>query len=160
MHGVDVEGKMMGLEEELVRLLGQECPIPVTYAGGSELMGDLDRVKAIGSGIFFFPACFWKVFFRERSSIFAMDVWLDVRFRSIKTRYVYVCRYVYACTHTCAYTCTYHMHIHLHIHGRWRQELTFSDVHRTGVLTPFCKPGSMKFYSLGVSGGSRFQNFC
>lgn len=52
VHGVDVEGKMMGLEEELVRMLGQHCPIPVTYAGGSELMGDLDRVKAIGeSGV-------------------------------------------------------------------------------------------------------------
>jgi len=50
VHGVDVEGKMMGLEEELVRMLGQDCPIPVTYAGGSELMGDLDRVKAIGGG--------------------------------------------------------------------------------------------------------------
>jgi phosphoribosylformimino-5-aminoimidazole carboxamide ribonucleotide (ProFAR) isomerase len=67
---------MMGLEEELVRLLGQECPIPVTYAGGSELMGDLDRVKAIGSGSFFFveaigsgscyfPACFCKGFFEK-----------------------------------------------------------------------------------------------
>ena len=72
--------QMMGLEEELVRMLGQDCPIPVTYAGGSELMvslfvcigmtnaftdfkhthptppprpppqGDLDRVKAIGGG--------------------------------------------------------------------------------------------------------------
>lgn len=30
--------QMMGLEEELVRMLGQDCPIPVTYAGGSELM--------------------------------------------------------------------------------------------------------------------------
>jgi hypothetical protein len=30
VHGVDVEGKMMGLEEELVRMLGQDCPVPVT----------------------------------------------------------------------------------------------------------------------------------
>ena len=33
--------QMMGLEEELVRMLGQDCPIPVTYAGGSELMVSL-----------------------------------------------------------------------------------------------------------------------
>ena len=62
VHGVDVEGKMMGLEEELVRLLGQDCPSPVTYAGGSELMGDLDRVKAIGSGSFFLSLSFSPVF--------------------------------------------------------------------------------------------------
>lgn len=31
MHGVDVEGKKCGIEEELVVLLGESCPLPVTY---------------------------------------------------------------------------------------------------------------------------------
>lgn len=34
MHAVDVEGKQNGIEEDLVALLGEYCPIPVTYAGG------------------------------------------------------------------------------------------------------------------------------
>lgn len=31
VHGVDVEGKKCGIEEELVILLGESCPLPVTY---------------------------------------------------------------------------------------------------------------------------------
>ncbi|CAE7767738.1 HISN3, partial [Symbiodinium sp. KB8] len=34
VHGVDVEGKQCGVEEELVAVLGAHSPIPVTYAGG------------------------------------------------------------------------------------------------------------------------------
>ncbi len=34
VHGVDVEGMQLGVDEELVHLLGQASPIPVTYAGG------------------------------------------------------------------------------------------------------------------------------
>ena len=34
VHGVDVEGKQLGIDEQLVSLLGQHSPIPVTYAGG------------------------------------------------------------------------------------------------------------------------------
>ena len=34
MHGVDVEGKQLGIDEELVGLLGASSPLPVTYAGG------------------------------------------------------------------------------------------------------------------------------
>ena len=34
MHGVDVEGKQLGIDEELVQLLGSCSPLPVTYAGG------------------------------------------------------------------------------------------------------------------------------
>ena len=33
VHGVDVEGMKLGIDEELVRRLGQHSPIPVTYAG-------------------------------------------------------------------------------------------------------------------------------
>lgn len=34
VHGVDVEGKQLGVDEALVRLLGAASPRPVTYAGG------------------------------------------------------------------------------------------------------------------------------
>ncbi len=35
VHAVDVEGKQSGIEQELVSLLGQWSPIPLTYAGGA-----------------------------------------------------------------------------------------------------------------------------
>ena len=38
VHGVDVEGKKLGIDEELVSLLGQWSPIPVTYAGGARTL--------------------------------------------------------------------------------------------------------------------------
>lgn len=42
MHGVDVEGKQLGIDEELVGLLGALSPIPCTYAGGARtLVGGL-----------------------------------------------------------------------------------------------------------------------
>ena len=34
VHAVDVEGKMAGVELDLVELLGRSSPLPVTYAGG------------------------------------------------------------------------------------------------------------------------------
>ncbi|GLT64960.1 hypothetical protein SLA2020_374190 [Shorea laevis] len=50
VHGVDVEGKKLGIDEELVALLGRYCPIPVTYAGGVTVIEDLDRIKVAGLG--------------------------------------------------------------------------------------------------------------
>ncbi|MDD4272090.1 MAG: phosphoribosylformimino-5-aminoimidazole carboxamide ribotide isomerase [Desulfobacter postgatei] len=50
IHGVDVEGKMQGIQEELVTLLGEHSPIPATYAGGAGRFSDLDRVKSLGKG--------------------------------------------------------------------------------------------------------------
>lgn len=50
VHGVDVEGQRIGIEEDLVALLGASCPIPVTYAGGARTLEDLDRVREIGRG--------------------------------------------------------------------------------------------------------------
>jgi phosphoribosylformimino-5-aminoimidazole carboxamide ribotide isomerase len=50
VHGVDVEGKMAGVQTELVQLLGKHSPIPVTYAGGVRSLADLDLVKDLGSG--------------------------------------------------------------------------------------------------------------
>ena len=48
VHGVDVEGKMAGIQTELVEILGQYAPIPTTYAGGAGRFSDLDLVKALG----------------------------------------------------------------------------------------------------------------
>lgn len=62
VHGVDVEGKKAGIEEELVALLGDygnkiSCtdpsvldytPIPITYAGGVRSIEDLEMVKRVG----------------------------------------------------------------------------------------------------------------
>ncbi|KAF3339032.1 hypothetical protein FCM35_KLT16503 [Carex littledalei] len=50
VHGVDVEGKRLGIDEELVTLLGSLSPIPVTYAGGVSTMEDLERIKTAGRG--------------------------------------------------------------------------------------------------------------
>ncbi|KAG6556169.1 hypothetical protein Mapa_002110 [Marchantia paleacea] len=50
VHGVDVEGKRLGVDEELVRLLGENSLIPVTYAGGVSSMKDLDVIIEAGEG--------------------------------------------------------------------------------------------------------------
>ena len=38
VHGVDVEGMKLGIDEELVSILGKHSPIPVTYAGGARTL--------------------------------------------------------------------------------------------------------------------------
>ena len=38
VHGVDVEGMQLGIDEDLVALLGRDAPIPTTYAGGVRSM--------------------------------------------------------------------------------------------------------------------------
>ena len=38
VHGVDVEGMQLGIDDELVELLGRWSPIPVTYAGGARTL--------------------------------------------------------------------------------------------------------------------------
>ena len=48
IHGVDVEGKMAGIQTELVEILGNHSPIPATYAGGAGRFSDLDLVKKMG----------------------------------------------------------------------------------------------------------------
>ena len=50
VHGVDVEGKKLGVDETLIRILGDISPIPVTYAGGVRAMEDLELVKSAGGG--------------------------------------------------------------------------------------------------------------
>ena len=39
---------MQGIQPDLVRVLGEHSPIPVTYAGGAKALSDLDRVKTLG----------------------------------------------------------------------------------------------------------------
>lgn len=48
IHAVDVEGKAEGIEEELAELLGWECHIPATYAGGVHSFEDLRKLKELG----------------------------------------------------------------------------------------------------------------
>jgi phosphoribosylformimino-5-aminoimidazole carboxamide ribotide isomerase len=50
IHAADVEGQCRGIDEELVGLLGRECPIPCTYAGGARDLHDLDRVAELSEG--------------------------------------------------------------------------------------------------------------
>jgi phosphoribosylformimino-5-aminoimidazole carboxamide ribotide isomerase len=50
VHGVDVEGKRCGIEEDLVRILGKFSPIPVTYAGGVRSIEDMELVNRLGMG--------------------------------------------------------------------------------------------------------------
>ncbi len=49
IHAVDVEGKASGIEEEVAALLGRECEIPVTYAGGVHSFEDLEKLKRLGN---------------------------------------------------------------------------------------------------------------
>ena len=50
IHAADVEGLQAGIDEDLVRLLGQHCSIPVTYAGGARSLDDLKRVDELSNG--------------------------------------------------------------------------------------------------------------
>jgi len=50
VHGVDVEGKRQGMDEELIQLLAEHSPIPCVYAGGVRSFKDLDRLDEAGDG--------------------------------------------------------------------------------------------------------------
>ena len=50
IHGVDVEGKASGVEQELVEMLGAWNCIPVTYAGGIGCMEDLEKFRIMSGG--------------------------------------------------------------------------------------------------------------
>ena len=51
IHGVDVEGKKLGIDADLVKLLGDCSPIPSTYAGGVCTLQDMELIKDIGRGM-------------------------------------------------------------------------------------------------------------
>lgn len=50
IHGVDVEGKQQGMDEELVALLAEHAPIPCVYAGGVRSFEDLEKLNQAGNG--------------------------------------------------------------------------------------------------------------
>jgi len=50
VHAADVEGLCQGIDEDLVRLLGDFSPLPVTYAGGASDITDLERVESLSGG--------------------------------------------------------------------------------------------------------------
>ena len=50
VHGVDVEGKASGIEEELVELLSMQEGIPITDAGGIGSLADLEHFRRISGG--------------------------------------------------------------------------------------------------------------
>jgi len=50
IHAADVEGRQEGMDWELVDLLARISPLPVTYAGGSRDISDLDRLARESAG--------------------------------------------------------------------------------------------------------------
>ncbi|KAL9045112.1 MAG: hypothetical protein Q9214_001806 [Letrouitia sp. 1 TL-2023] len=50
VHAADREGLQKGIDEDLVRRLGEWCNLPVTYAGGGKDTEDLNLVKDISKG--------------------------------------------------------------------------------------------------------------
>ncbi|KAI9729978.1 MAG: Enzyme that catalyzes the fourth step in the histidine pathway [Cirrosporium novae-zelandiae] len=50
IHAADNEGLQQGIDEDLIRNLAEWCTKPVTYAGGSRRIEDLDRVEEISGG--------------------------------------------------------------------------------------------------------------
>ncbi|PWJ69136.1 MULTISPECIES: phosphoribosylformimino-5-aminoimidazole carboxamide ribotide isomerase [unclassified Fibrobacter] len=50
VHAADVEGKQQGMDDDLIRFLAKESPIPVTYAGGAKSLADLQHCKEISGG--------------------------------------------------------------------------------------------------------------
>ena len=50
VHGVDVEGKASGVEDELIEILSEQQQIPVTYAGGIGSLEDLRHFREISHG--------------------------------------------------------------------------------------------------------------
>lgn len=50
VHGVDVEGKSGGMEEELVRILASWSKIPITYAGGISTKDQIEFFNEISEG--------------------------------------------------------------------------------------------------------------
>jgi phosphoribosylformimino-5-aminoimidazole carboxamide ribotide isomerase len=50
VHAVDVEGLCRGIDHELAGDLAEWSPIPTTYAGGANSLGDLEEVTRVGKG--------------------------------------------------------------------------------------------------------------
>lgn len=50
IHAADVEGLCKGIDEDLVKALGEWCSIPTTYAGGAKSVEDLKIVDKLSNG--------------------------------------------------------------------------------------------------------------
>ena len=50
IHAADVEGLRAGMDEDLIRFLGDTSPLPVTYAGGARSFDDLQRTQDLSQG--------------------------------------------------------------------------------------------------------------
>lgn len=50
VHAADVEGLRSGMDDDLIRFLGAECPLPVTYAGGAASLDALEHTDRLGQG--------------------------------------------------------------------------------------------------------------
>lgn len=50
VHAADIEGLCQGIDEDLVRFLGDFSPVGVTYAGGASDITDLERVERLSGG--------------------------------------------------------------------------------------------------------------
>ncbi len=50
IHAADVEGKMAGMDEALITLLGRHTARPITYAGGARDTGDLAVCERLSGG--------------------------------------------------------------------------------------------------------------
>ncbi|KIK97873.1 hypothetical protein PAXRUDRAFT_824500 [Paxillus rubicundulus Ve08.2h10] len=50
VHAADVEGLCQGIDEDLVRKLGEWVTIPTTYAGGAKHISDLALVNSLSNG--------------------------------------------------------------------------------------------------------------
>ena len=50
VHAADVEGKCGGMDEDLLRMLGEWGRLPVTYAGGARNLQDLELAHAMSAG--------------------------------------------------------------------------------------------------------------
>lgn len=50
IHAVDVEGLCRGVDRELVKKLAEWSPLPTTYAGGAQSLGDLEDVTRLSNG--------------------------------------------------------------------------------------------------------------
>lgn len=50
IHAADSEGLQKGIDQLLVRRLGEWCSVPVTYAGGGKSIQDLHLVQQLSQG--------------------------------------------------------------------------------------------------------------
>jgi phosphoribosylformimino-5-aminoimidazole carboxamide ribotide isomerase len=50
IHAADVEGLCRGIDEDLVKALGEWVTIPTTYAGGGKSLDDLSLVNMLSNG--------------------------------------------------------------------------------------------------------------